>query len=299
MEPGDQAEIQSIKIKGKREITLFNCYCPPGKQQNLDKMAIPPERCIVLGDFNSHSPSWGYPDLDLRGEEIENWQIENRLLLLNHPDDQPTFYSRRWRSITTPDLGFSTDDIEKSTSRTVLDQLAGSDHRPILIRMQLNMKRLSKYVPPRWNFKRANWAKFSHLLEGLTAKINPKSNQIDRTTKQFQEAIKNAAKQSIPRGSRKTYTPYWNKGLQNLHSDVTKARYEAETNPSEENNIALKAKTAKFRKETIEATKRAGTKKQTASTLTKTEQNYGKLQDCSMAKKTDKGPLFWRKTKNT
>ena len=164
--------------------------CPPGKQLNLDKMAIPPEGCIVLGDFNSHSPSWGYPDLDLRGEEIENWQIENRLLLLNHPDDQPTFYSRRWRSTTTPDLGFSTDDIEKSTSRTVLDQLAGSDHRPILIRMQLNMKRLSKFVPPRWNFKRANWAKFSHLLEGLTAKINPRSNQIDRTTKQFQEAIK-------------------------------------------------------------------------------------------------------------
>ena len=257
VEPGDQAEIQCIKIKGKKEITLFNCYCPPGKQLNLDKMAIPPERCIVLGDFNSHSPSWVYPDLDLRGEEIENWQIENRLLLLNHPDDQPTFYSRRWRSTTTPDLGFSTDDIEKSTSRTVLDQLAGSDHRPILIRMQLNMKRLSKYVPPRWNFKRANWAKFSLLLEGLTAKIHPRSNQIDRTMKQFQEAIKNAAKQSIPRGSRKTYTPYWNKGLQNLHSDVTKARYEAETNPSEENNIALKAKTAKFRKETIEATKKS------------------------------------------
>ena len=146
VEPGDQAEIQCIKIKDKREITLFNCYCPPGKQLNLDKMAIPPERCIVLGDFNSHSPSWGYPDLDLRGEEIENWQIENRLLLLNHPDDQPTFYSRRWRSTTTPDLGFSTDDIEKSTSRTVLDQLAGSDHRPILIRMQLTKNKNHNYV---------------------------------------------------------------------------------------------------------------------------------------------------------
>ena len=174
----------------------------------------------------------------------------------------------------------------------MLDQLAGSDHRPILIRMQLNMKRLSKYVPPRWNFKRANWAKFSHLLEGLTAKINPKSNQIDRTTKQFQEAIKNAAKQSIPRGSRKTYTPYWNKGLQNLHSDVTKARYEAETNPS-------RSKRQNSEKKQLRPQKRAGMKKQTASTLTKTEQNYGKLQDCSMAKKTDKRPLFWRKTKNT
>ena len=148
-------------------------------------------------------------------------------------------------------------------------------------------------------FQESKLGKVLTSIRGPTAKINPKSNQIDRTTKQFQEAIKNAAKQSIPRGSRKTYTPYWNKGLQNLHSDVTKARYEAETNPSEENNIALKANTAKFRKETIEATKRAGTKKQTASTLTKTEQNYGKLQDCSMAKKTDKGPLFWRKTKNT
>ena len=91
-----------------------------------------------------------------------------------------------------------------------------------------------------------------------------------------------------------------NKGLQNLHSDVTKARYEAETNPSEENNKALKAKTAKFRKETIEATKNWHEKTNGLDfDKKKTEQNFGKLQDCSMAKKTDKRSLFWRKTKNT
>ena len=129
---------------------VITCVTSFQKWENFFPPPPPPptkkkeRKRAFLGDFNSHSPSWGYPELDLRGEEIENWQIENRPLLLNHPDDQPTFYSRRWRSTTTSDLGFSTDDIEKSTSRTVLDQLAGSDHRPILIRMQLNMKRLSK-----------------------------------------------------------------------------------------------------------------------------------------------------------
>ena len=257
VDSGDQSEIQSIKITGETDLVIHNCYCPPLKQLNLEVMSIPPEGTVVLGDFNSRSPSWGYPDLDARGEEVENWQIENNLLLLNHPDDPPTFYSRRWRTTTTPDLGFATDDVAKLTTRKISDQLAGSDHRPVLFSINLNPKRARSYIPPRWNFKRANWVKFSHVLDLQVASINSKSHWIDQSVKQFGEAIKEAAQQSIPRGSRKDYTPYWSEELQTLHDEVTAARSEVERNPTVENNITLKAKTAKFRKETISATRKS------------------------------------------
>ena len=62
---------------------------------------------------------------------MEDWQVESKLLLLNDPEDPPTFYSRRWRTTSTPDLAFATDDLSKKTTRRVLNQLGGSDHRPV------------------------------------------------------------------------------------------------------------------------------------------------------------------------
>ena len=73
-----------------------------------------------------------------KGEEVENWQKDWNLQLLNDPDDQDIFYSRRWRTTSTPYLGFATDDVAKCTTRTVQDQLAGSDHKPAMFTVELN-----------------------------------------------------------------------------------------------------------------------------------------------------------------
>ncbi|GFS06027.1 hypothetical protein ElyMa_001214200 [Elysia marginata] len=74
---------------------------------------------IVVGDFNSHSPSWGYKDLDSKGEKVEDWAIDNQLVLLNRADDPPTFTSMTWRTSSTPDIAFATDDIQGRSERSV------------------------------------------------------------------------------------------------------------------------------------------------------------------------------------
>ena len=76
-----------------KEITVHNCYCPPRKEHVLHAMNIS-EHCIVEGDFNSHSPSWGYPKQDARGEEVEDWQTSSNLLMINDAEDPPMYYSR-------------------------------------------------------------------------------------------------------------------------------------------------------------------------------------------------------------
>jgi len=74
---------------------------------------------LVVGDFNSHSQSWGYVHIDKRREEAENWQDDHKLHLINKPEDQPTFYSRRWRTTSTSNLAFCTYDIDgKLTGRS-------------------------------------------------------------------------------------------------------------------------------------------------------------------------------------
>ncbi|PVD24868.1 hypothetical protein C0Q70_15357 [Pomacea canaliculata] len=185
---------------------------------------------LIAGDFNSQSQSWGYNILDKRGEDIETWQDENHLILVNDPTDPPTFYSRRWHT-TKPDLALCTDDIHKNLSRKVLDQLGGSDHRPVL----LTITRCTTPEPPqhaRWNHKKAQWGLFRIRTNELTKDIKVEGLNINNVVKDFNASIIKAAKEIIPRGVRKDYTPYWTAELQRAHDDLTKAREEAETNPS-------------------------------------------------------------------
>ena len=73
----DDSELIGIKLsEHDPKLIVYNCYCPPLKSLSLEKMEIPEEGCIVTGDFNSHSQSWGYRETDARGEEVESWQID-------------------------------------------------------------------------------------------------------------------------------------------------------------------------------------------------------------------------------
>ncbi|GFR72986.1 hypothetical protein ElyMa_002127000 [Elysia marginata] len=54
---GDQAEMIRTELHFKdKNITIYNCCCPPVKDHALHAMNIG-NQCIVVGDFNSHSPS--------------------------------------------------------------------------------------------------------------------------------------------------------------------------------------------------------------------------------------------------
>ena len=197
----NQAEIQGIRvIMGNETLTIFNEYCPVDRSLSLGKMEIGETSCIVVGDFNSHSEAWGYSESDRRGEEVEDWQIDKRLLLINDPSDPPTFYSRRWLTTSSPDLAFATEDVARKTTRKVLNQLGGSDHKPVLLQIDLNFKPKEQKSFPRWNYKKANWADFSRKTDEAAVKINNKQEHINKKIKSFNDALLDAAKTSIPRG---------------------------------------------------------------------------------------------------
>ena len=49
---------------------------------------------------------------------------------------------------------------------------------------------------------------------------------IKNLIKEYNSIIIKAAKETIPRGVRKDYTPYWTAELQTAHNDLTQAREE-------------------------------------------------------------------------
>ena len=94
---------------------------------------------------------------------MEDWQIEINMLLLNDPEDPPTFFPRHWISTSTPDLAFATEDLSRKTSQKVLSPLAGSDHRPVLLAINLQHRPSNPKTFPRWNYKKADWEVFARL----------------------------------------------------------------------------------------------------------------------------------------
>ena len=244
----DQAEINAVYILIENQrYNIFNVYSPPDRDLSLQTLELTGDKCLIAGDFNSHSEAWGYDEADKRGEEVEDWQVENNLLLLNDPEDPPTFYSRRWMTTSTPDLAFATNDLARIATRTVLDQLGGSDHRPIKITLDLNYKPDETKTFPRWNYKKADWEKFSVLVDQYSSTIRNKQKHVNGKIKALNQAILKAATETIPRGARKDYKPYWTEELQQMEDNLEEARKKAEEEPTQENSIALKAINAKHR----------------------------------------------------
>jgi ribonuclease HI len=216
------------------EMAITNCYSPPNTKLELHKVKLEESRHLIMGDFNSHSPSWGYATTDQKGEDIEDWMAESRLILINQPDDKPTCYSRVWKTMSTPDLAMATDDIHRHTTRIINSQLGGSDHLPTTL--HISEKRGTGFVNmvPSWNYKKANWSLFKEHMDHLCSSIT-NSQHMNHNVSTMNEAIIQAAKKSIPRGKRRDYKPYWSETIRKLHDDLDNARNIMEQNPTQEN----------------------------------------------------------------
>ena len=259
----DGAEYQLIWIKLKdTEMHLLNFYCPNDRPLSLQTIDVPDNNFLAVGDFNSHSQSWGYNHMDKRGEEVEDWQDEHKLILINSPDDAPTFYSRRWKTTSTPDLAFATEDVHKEVTRTVAEQLGGSDHKPVLLSVNKHLEESA--AVPRWNYRKAKWGLFRHRTNVLTKDVRVQGRDINVIVRELNGHILQAAHECIPRGARREYKPYWNRNLQELEDNLNNARTHAENEPSEENHIKLQEAKAKFLKVKIQL-KRQSWRDKTAS----------------------------------
>ena len=85
-----KTDIESITVNvilKDKHLTFCNLYSLPSKAIQLPQLSQNQEHLLAIGDFNSHSPSWGYKNIDqFKEEEVEGWIIANKLVLINKPD---------------------------------------------------------------------------------------------------------------------------------------------------------------------------------------------------------------------
>ncbi|CAM4690332.1 unnamed protein product [Leuciscus chuanchicus] len=102
-----------------------------------------------------------------------------------------TFYSARWNSTTNPDLAFPKwHNNQPLPVRHILDMFPRSHHRPSLITIPTMVQPVQGRDAKRWNFRKANWAGFTTLVNQAAAGLPHQCHS---------KMLLAAAKKNIPR----------------------------------------------------------------------------------------------------
>ena len=269
----EDKEVLGIKLMFESNpLSIYNLYSPPPNMLQPEG-----EKWIIMGDFSSHSPSWGYRHLDHKGDEVEDWIITNQIALINH-----TYYSWAWQATSCPDIAIATDDVVKMTERHVEQQLAGSDHKPVLLVIKQDLRQAGRKLCPSWNYKRANWPEFRLKKNDENCRnLKMEQHRLNEKVNIFTGAILSSAKETIPRGRRRDYIPGWNAQLQDLHSTVSRLKEKMVSCRTDDNTNAHNKAKAKFKRHKLQQTRPAWREnKRFLSTGTKIRTSCWSLLSC-------------------
>ena len=202
---------------------IINVYKPPPSQMTPTSIPMFSHPCLYDGDFNCQHTNWGYTNED--GSCLATWAAGGNLSLLYNPKGPASFLSGRWGSESNPDLAFaSSSDDDQLPCRRVLEKFPRSQHRPSLI----TSTRLANPIPSkpviRWNFHKADWKQCSRITDQLSSDLPSLDTiKLDVAYQEFCRAMFSAARETIPRGRRRNYTPCWDEECESLYKDFTSA----------------------------------------------------------------------------
>jgi len=241
-------DIQKVTIwHDGAKFTVYNVYNPPWNDflfKSFPNTVF--QKTIVAGDFNGHSPRWGYQDSNNTGRALEEINETSNLTILQNEESTPTLLFKVNKKTYRPDLTLASSDLLNRYTVDVLDSI-GSDHRPILT--CINAKKKKKFKRrTKWNFKRADWKLYNALIGQQFQDILDKDyTSVDYFCDDVTKAILDAAAKSIPRGCRKAFKPFWTPEIQEAVDRRTSARKAVEENPTEENRIDHNRECAKVK----------------------------------------------------
>ena len=209
-------ELQSVRISiDQKEFDLVNVYIPPVGScprhyvPELEYLSTLPN-AFVLGDFNAHDPVWYQNQVsDPRAAQLSE-QLEG-MTVLNDPS-APT-RSRPGVRPTSPDISFCSASLATDVVWRAYTELQ-SDHRPIVV--QLNLRRPIVRRPFRTyrNYKRADWDAFTTEVEDRLMALDPLDwTCIDASVSKFTSVVTEASKKHIPAGFVRDYNPSFSRSV--------------------------------------------------------------------------------------
>ena len=236
----------AVKIYMNKPYTICSIYLPhePTNKQELENLLTQlPTPFLILGDMNAHSPTWGSNHQNDRGKIISDLILENDICLLN--DDTPTHFHIQNGTLSIIDLAIASSNCHQDFQFSVLSDLHGSDHYPILITSRTPS--VSYDRPARFIIDKADWNKFNSLT--TMEPYNEDDNQpVDIYVNQITETLISAANQSIPitSGRRpKPTVPWWTPECRRAVKERNLAARALRNNHNENNLIRFRRARAK------------------------------------------------------
>ena len=196
-------------------VVVHSVYKPPNDQFVLPALRHRDLPNIVIGNFNSHSTSWGYDTTDNNGEAVEQWADSCGLTLIHNAKLPKSFNSARWKKSYNPHLIFASESIANMCKKSIMDPIPHTQHCPICVSVHPVMVPQTIPFRRRFSLMKADWNGYSAELDKLIEDVEP----IPANYKCFVESVRVAFRRHIPRGCRTEYIP----GL----TDKSKSLYEA------------------------------------------------------------------------
>ncbi|GFV11183.1 reverse transcriptase domain-containing protein [Trichonephila clavipes] len=234
----NSTEVQAITVLlPQQEVTIINTYHPDNSDINLDLLNtlldIKSDTKILLGDLNAKSPSWGSRTLDLKGSQIEDLLCDNDLSILN--DKRSTYLSKTNGTTSALDITAINHQTASQATWKILKS-AISDHFPIITSIN---QRVDGTIQSKrsWNFRKANWRKFTSELELLCSFLRHTPSTRDygpllRILMLLQNVLSLGSKR------RNDWVPFWkDTNIENLINERDKLSTELQKNNTETNRI--------------------------------------------------------------
>lgn len=229
----DVVVLRITPASGKEPMLVINVYNPGDESiiqslhEELKKIPGNKNSIIMVGDFNSHHPSWnppGYLVHDSSADDIVDLAAELGLILLI-PPGTITYPNAN----TAIDLAWGTSDIENALVKCQIasDNDQGSDHLPVETWISL-AESLHNEKARKLDLSRTDWERFREILEEAlpsTAMTLGTANEIDASVATLLEAIQTAITETTPTKRPMPHSKrWWNKELTAMRRTANKLR---------------------------------------------------------------------------
>jgi hypothetical protein len=210
-------ECQAISVQTQAgTLTVINVYMSPSvvlSNEHYDAFRglLVHRNTVLVGDLNAYHPIWGSKQVNPRGETLFSVITDTEYVVLN--SGQPT-RMHFTGSVSHLDVSLASKEIAGKCTWNVCDNAMGSDHYPIVVRINERPVREQHYNP-RWKLDKADWLLFRTACGVSLTLEKTYSDDTDTFNDNVSQAIIAAAEKAVPRTSckaskRNKPLPYWN-----------------------------------------------------------------------------------------
>jgi len=206
----DSPHLMCLQVMSEQEdFYIINIYCQfmlpiAPFMDHIEKIinSLRSTKYIILMDSNAKSNLWFANDTDERGRVVEDFLINNKLHVVNTPNNVPTYFTINGQS--NIDVTFASESMyRKCINWEVSDVCTTSDHNLIIFDLRTDKTVTRKFIKQEsYNIKKANWENFHQQLEerftlGVIEEI--KHNNPHVAARLFDKLLRECCDNAIPK----------------------------------------------------------------------------------------------------